>query len=313
MSKETRLEIIRDFEMQLVYARTAFPMGTKGLKLKDGTTIPSGEDLRQALTIWGPAVKPGDPVHISYVRIQNDHIHFEINGGPIRRKKWYQHIQLEGAGGGITPGGGGNPNETINNPHGSFVDLCFDRYVPELTAQQVRGLLFPVLDFQARSKEQAYLDTVPPKVKEAILKHQVLVGMNQEMVIHSKGRPPKKVREKDGETDYEEWIYGEPPQDVEFVRMIGDEVVRIETMKVDGQKLVRTEKEVIIEQPDKEAKQQEPDVRQPNAPSLRRPGEDPDEAPRPADGPGNPMPRPGVDPPPQPGSGPGSIVSILTI
>ena len=31
ISKEARLEIIRNFETQLVYARTAFPMGTKGL------------------------------------------------------------------------------------------------------------------------------------------------------------------------------------------------------------------------------------------------------------------------------------------
>jgi hypothetical protein len=309
MAKQTRLEIIRDFEMQLVYARTAFPMGTKGLKLKDGTTIPNGEELRQALTLWGPAIKPGDPIHISYVRIQNDHIHFEINGGPVRRKKWYQHIQIEGNGGPVTPGA--NPNEATDNPHGSFVDLCFDRYVPELTAQQVRSLLYPVLDFNARNKEQAYLDTVPPKVKDAILKHHILVGMNEEMVIHAKGRPPKKVREKDGETEYEEWIYGEPPQDVDFVRIVGDEVVRVETMKVDGQKLVRTEREVTIDHGDKEAKQQEPGVRQPNAPSLRRPGEDSDEAPQPADGQGLPLPPPTMpDPSTGPGGlGPGGIVS----
>jgi hypothetical protein len=310
MAKQTRLEIIRDFEMQLVYARTAFPMGTKGLKLKDGSTIPNGEELRQALTLWGPAIKPGDPIHISYVRIQDDHIHFEINGGPVRRKKWYQHIQIEGAGGPVTTGP--NPNETTDNPHGSFVDLCFDRYVPELTAQQVRSLLYPVLDFNARNKEQAYLDTMPPKVKDAILKHHVLVGMNEEMVIHAKGRPPKKVREKDGETEYEEWIYGEPPQDVEFVRIVGDEVVRVETMKVDGQKLVRTEREVTIDHGDKEAKQQEPEVRSPGAPSLRRPGEDSDEVPRPADGPGAPLPAPTMPEPRNPGSGgegPGAILS----
>jgi len=311
MTRDTRIEIIRDFEMQLVYARTAFPIGYKGLKLKDGATIPNGEELRQALTIFGPAVKPGDPVHISYVRIQNDHIHFEINGGPVRRKKWYQHIQIEGNGGPMTPGAS-NPNETVENPHGSFVDLCFDRYVPELTPKQLRSLLYPVLDFNARSKEQAYLDTVPPKVKEAILKHHVLVGMNEEMVIHAKGRPAKKVREKDGETEYEEWIYGEPPQDVDFVRIVGDEVVRVETMKVDGQKLVRTEKEVVLDQPDKEAKQEQPEVRPPNAPSLRRPGEDSDDVPKPAEGPGGPPLRPPATQPSPGGSGPGTNMDTKT-
>src|SRR5437879_439887 len=55
MSKQTRFEIIRDFETQLVYTRTAFPMGAKGLKLKNGTITPHGEELRQALALWGPA------------------------------------------------------------------------------------------------------------------------------------------------------------------------------------------------------------------------------------------------------------------
>src|SRR5208282_5572099 len=130
--------------------------------------------------------------------------------------------------------------------------------------------------FNSKSALEAYLETVSPKVKEAINNHQVLVGMNREMVIYSKGRAPKKIREKDGDTEYEDWIYGDPPQDVDFVRLVGDEVVRVETMKVDGEKVVRTEKEVILSKPDQdtEAKKEEQD-RPANAPSLRRPGEDP--------------------------------------
>ena len=305
ISKQSRFEIIRDFETQIVYARTPFPMGAKGLKLKDGILSPSGEELQQAMAIYGPAVKVGDPAHISYVQIKDDHIHFEINGGPVRRKKWYQHIEISGGGGPVTPGGNGDPQV---NPHGSYVDLYFEKYVPELNPQQLRELLFPVLDFNAKNKEQAYLDTVPLNVKEAIQAHHVLVGMNQEMVLHAKGRPPKKVREKDGETEYEEWIFGEPPQDVDFVRIVGDEVVRVETMKVGGQKIVRTEREVVLESPDKnkEAKKEE-EERPANAPSLRRPGEDSEDAPKPADGRG-PMPAPTMPPPPPGNSGPGDIL-----
>jgi hypothetical protein len=284
LSKQGRLDLIRDFETQLVYARTAFPMGSKGILLKDGVITPNGEELRQSLALWGPALKPGDPAHISFVRIKDDHIHFEINGGPVHRKKWYQRIEISGANG---PPVTTAPEQVETNPHGSFVDLYFDKHVPEMTTQQLRLLLYPVLDFNARNKEQAYLDTVPPKVKEAIQAHRVLVGMNQEMVIHAKGKPPKKVRERDGETQYEEWIYGEPPADVDFVRIVEDQVVRVETMKVGGEKIVRTEKEVILEQADqdkdKEAKK-EPGERPASAPSLRRPGEDSEEAPRPANG-----------------------------
>jgi len=293
MSRQTRFEIIRDFETQLVYSRTSFPMGSKGLRLENGVITPSGHDLQQLLSLWGPAVRPGDPAHISFVQIKDNHIHFDINGGPVHRKKWYQHVEISGNGGGVPL----SPNESAQNPHGSYLDIYFDKYVPEMTAQQLRDLLIPALDFNARNKEQAYLDTLPPKVKAAIQAHQVLVGMNSEMVLHAKGRPPKKVREKDGATDYEEWIYGESPQDVDFVRIVDDEVVRVETMKVGGQKIVRTEKEVILEKPDKEAeaKKEEQD-RSPNAPSLRRPGEDPENVPKPASGPTPlpPMPPPDV-------------------
>jgi hypothetical protein len=308
IGKQTRYEIIRDFETQLVYARTAFPMGTKGLQLKDGVITPNGEELRQSLTLWGPSLKPGDPAHISLVQIRNDHVHFEINGGPTRHKKWYQRVEISGTYG--TPVTGG-PDEPQANPHGSYVDLYFGKYVPEMTPQQLRVLLYPVLDFNARNREQAYLDTLPPKVKEAIQAHRVLVGMNQEMVLHAKGKPPKKVRERDGETEYEEWIYGEPPADVDFVRIVAEEVVRVETMKVNGEKIVRTEKEVILEPSDKdhdkEAKK-EPTERPANAPTLRRPGEDSEDVPKPANGanPLPPMPPPDL---PQPSGGPGEMVA----
>lgn len=306
MSRETRLNIIRDFETQMVYARTAFPMGAKGLQLKDGNTTPNGQDLRNLLALWGPSIKPGDPAQISYVRIKDNYIHFDLNGGPVRRKKWYQHIQVSGANGTPVP----LSNDTqVQNPHGTYLDIYFDKYVPELSAAQLRALLYPVLDFNARNKEEAYLDTVPPKAKDAIKAHHVLVGMNTEMVVHAVGKPPRKVREKDGDTEYEEWIYGTPPQDVDFVRIIGDEVVRVETMRVGGQKIVRTEKEVILKKSDEEeeAKREEQQERPANAPSLRRPGEDIENAPKPSDS-VNPMP-PAAPPdvPQQPGSqGPGN-------
>jgi hypothetical protein len=305
MTRQTRYQIIRDFETQIVYSRTAFPMGTKGLELRRGVTTPNGPELQQALALWGPAVKPGDPAHISFVQIKDNHIHFDINGGPVHRKKWYQHIEISGAEGTSVPL---SPSENQPNPHGTYLDIYFDKYVPEMTAQQLRDLLYPVLDFNARNKEQAYLDTLPPKVKEAIKAHHVLVGMNTEMVLHAKGKAPKKVREKDGETDYEEWIYGEPPQDVDFVRIVGDEVVRVETMRVGGEKIVRTEKEVILEHPDKdtEAKKEQED-RPANAPSLRRPGEDSDNAPKPTDGVAPPLPMPPPDLPQPPG--PGDLVA----
>lgn len=270
ITEQHRLDLIRTFNADLVYIRTQFPMGKVGLTLKDGKISPSGEKLQEMIALWGPSVKPGDRAMITKFEIRSNKIHFEINGGPVKKQKWYQHIQVGVNGGMTTPGG---ENDPINNPRGSYVDLEFDHHVPDLTVEQLKQLLWPVFDFDSKSPLEAYLETVPPKVKDAIQSHHVLVGMNREMVIYAKGRPPKKIREKDDQgTEYEDWIYGEPPQEVDFVRMIGDEVVRVETMKINGEKEVRTEKEIDLGGPGvtTAAKDEERPVK---APTLRRPGE----------------------------------------
>jgi len=266
ISKETRIELIRVFQADLVYIRTLFPMGTKGLTLKDGKLSPSGVDLEQMIAMWGPAVKPGDQARISDIEFKGNMIHLEINGGPIKKQKWYEHISMSGAAGEAPIA----PTDTSANPRGSYVNLVFDQYIPEMDAEHLKELLRPAFDFNAKSAQEAYLETVPPKVKQAILDHRVLVGMNREMVIYAKGRPPKKVREKDGDTEYEDWIYGEPPEDVNFVRVVNDEVVRVETMTVQGARTIRTAKEVDITRPAEE----KATVERPAAPpTLRRPGE----------------------------------------
>jgi hypothetical protein len=270
LTSQTRMELIRAFESELVYIRTQFPMGTKGLTLKNGNLSPSGTDLQRLIVTWGPSVKPGDQARITSLAIKDDRIHFEINGGPLKKQKWYQRIQIDGASGSAAPLA---PSDANANPRGSYVDLVFDHYIPEMDAAQLKHLLRPVFDFDAKSPVEAYLETVPPKVKEAIKNHQVLVGMNREMVVYAKGRPPKKIRERDGETDYEDWIYGEPPQDVDFVRLMGDEVTRVETMKVTGEKIVRVKKEVELT-PRPSVATASPTQPAANAPSLRRPGED---------------------------------------
>jgi hypothetical protein len=64
------------------------------------------------------------------------------------------------------------------------------------------------------------------------------------MVLASLGRPPRRLRENADGQEYEEWIYGSPPQEVYFIRFVHGKVVRIEQMKITGEKLVRTADEV---------------------------------------------------------------------
>jgi len=280
MTQKTRFYVIRGLQSEIAFARKPFPMGTKGITLReDGTTVPSSEHLSKELGVLGTAVRPGDRVTITNLRIAKDFIFFELNGGPTRKKRWYDHVQV-GVGGVSTA-----PQQVADNPRGTILILAFKGFVPEMEPDAIRKMLYPVLDFSSRSAVEAYLDTIPSNAKEAIKNHQVLVGMDQEMVIYAKGRPLRKIRETDEHgSPYEEWLYGEPPEDVEFVRFSGPEVVQLKIMKVDGQKIVRTEKEVDLKevrQAEARKREQEQIAKpQPvaNRPSLRRPGEpdDPD-------------------------------------
>ncbi len=316
MSSNTRFAVIRTFEAERVYVRRPFPMGTKGLTLKAGGAVtPDGPELWGLVSQHGAAARPGDRVQITNVEIKGDRILFEINGGPRKKKKWWQHIQIEGMGGSAPLDQ--SPASPVN-PRGSLVALVFDGYVPEMTVERLKELLAPVFDFSAHSAAQAYTDSLPPKVREAIKNHEVLVGMNREMAQMAKGRPPRKVREREGAQDYEEWIFGAPPQDVEFIRFVGDEVVRVEIMKVSGEKIVRTDREVSLEGivPHRAPPQTAEDsaAKKPQAPpTLRRPGEEPIPSPgvpvsnKPDTSvPGAPDPQPTTAPPasPTPPSGP---------
>jgi hypothetical protein len=64
------------------------------------------------------------------------------------------------------------------------------------------------------------------------------------MVLFAKGQPGKKVREMEGQMPFEEWIYGQPPKDVEFVRINGNRVIRLEIAKV-GEKPVIFDKDEV--------------------------------------------------------------------
>ncbi len=282
MSQQTRFYIIRGLQSEIAFARRPFPMGTKGLTLReDGTVTPAGPQLDKEIAVLGPAVRPGDRVRITDVKVAKNYILFEINGGPKKKKKWYQHIEVGASAGGpmVTK----PQQQTPDNPRGTLLILAFKDFVPEIAPDALKQMLHPVLDFSSKSAAEAYLDTIPPKAREAIKNHQVLVGMNQDMVIYAKGRPEKKIRETyDHGKPYEEWIYGQPPKDVEFVRFSGPEVVQVKIMKVDGEKIVRTEKEVDLKEVrEAEARKREQEAAKPqpvqNRPTLRRPGEE-DEA-----------------------------------
>jgi hypothetical protein len=303
----TKMQLIRVMDAEFVHVRKYFPVGDKSMVIgPDGIVRPGDAQLFRMAQTYGAAAKVGDRVQITNIVFHEKSIYFEINGGPKKKTKWYQHIQISGMGGSTS---GVDPNQA--QPTGAAVTLEFKKHVPELTGAELKQLVSSVLDFSVKSASEVFVDTLPPKIKAAVKNHEVLVGMNRDMVVMAKDRPPQKVREKDDKgREYEEWIYGSPPQDVVFVRFVGDEVVQVKTAKVGGQIIVKTEKEVEVKdgvptmaalkssdspQDVKGGTQEEQPT---HRPTLKRPDEQPDPAVHPVGGgPASPLPPPPQDEP----------------
>ena len=127
---------------------------------------------------------------------------------------------------------------------GARLTLAFKGHVPELTGTEVKALLSPLISFDVKTPIQAFTDTLPAKLKDAILDHHVLVGMSTDMVLFAKGQPEGKSREMEGQMPFEEWIYGKAPDPVEFVRINGNRVIRVEVAKVGEKPVIFTRDEV---------------------------------------------------------------------
>ena len=161
------------------------------------------------------------PVEISKLTFKSNEIVLELNGGAKGSGKWYQHIEI----------GIGGPTAPISQQppvlaYGSSVTLVFPGKVPKLSVDQVKQALGNVLDFSRHSPTVLYSPEAPPQVKEAIKNHQVIVGMDRDAVLSSKGPPDRRVREERDGVEQEDWIYGLPPH-VLFVTFDGDSVIKV--------------------------------------------------------------------------------------
>jgi hypothetical protein len=238
--QRTKLELVRVLEAEQGFAMRPLPKGSKGILLEaNGAANPSGAEYVKSLEHNGIAFQAADRVVITDVKILPDRMVFELNGGPDKSHKILRHISI-GAGGAMIPLARDNGQE----PTGVRLTLEFERFVPEMTGTQVKELLEPLVDFKLKTPIQAYTDTLPPKLREAILSHRVLVGMSAEMVVYALGRPENKSREREGDMPFEEWIYGQPPKDVEFVRFNGNRVIQVEDCKLGEPPIIRNTDEM---------------------------------------------------------------------
>jgi hypothetical protein len=223
MDERGRRELIRNLEAEQGFAHRALPLGA-GLTLQaNGNLTPAPAEYRKMIYEKGQSAAPGDRVVVTSLVIKADRIVLDFNGGPYAKHRFLSHVQLNGAPVTQTP---------LETATGSRITLVFEGGVPEVSGPEVKALLQPLIDFGVKSSEQAYADTLPDPLKEAIAAHEVLVGMSHRMVLAALGAPENKMREQqsgdpNGER-YEEWIYGHVPQTIRFVRFIGDRVTMVE-------------------------------------------------------------------------------------
>lgn len=241
LDARTRLLIVRVMQAEQGFAMRPFPRGHKGLTLAaNGDLSPAGVPYLNMVIGNGLSAKPGARLVITNVRVDRDRIVFDLNGGPDAKHRFLRHIQI-----------GMDPDMTNSvvaddgtGPAGSRLTLTFKDHVPDLTGDQVKALLAPLISFDAKTPVQAFTDTLPKPLKDAILDHQVWVGMSTDMVYFAKGLPDQKVREMDGQMPVEIWIYGKPPDTVDFVRINGNRVIRVEIAPV-GQRMQVYTKDVV--------------------------------------------------------------------
>jgi hypothetical protein len=245
LDPKTRLELIRALESEQGFAMRPFPRGHKGLTLAaNGKLEPAGENYLNMVASEGLSAKPGARVVITDIKIDRSKIVFDFDGGPDAKHRFLRHVQISAG----PEMGDPDIDPTIANsagdPVGSRLTLTFADHVPEITSAQVKALLAPLISFDVKSPVQAFTDTLPPELKNAILGHKVLVGMTTDMVMFAMGQPTTRTREMDGQMPFEEWIYGTPPQEVDFVRINGNRVIRLEVAR-DGEPLQIFTKDVV--------------------------------------------------------------------
>lgn len=222
------------------YAMRPLPLASKGLVLvANGALSPTGSDYVTELNSKGISARPGDRVIVTKIIFNKDRLILEFNGGPDLPHKYLRHLQV-GAGGGFVPVARDNGEQAT----GSRLTLIFAGGVPNVTGDEVKALIAPVVGFGEKSPLEAYVETLPPFLKKAILDHRVLVGMDRDMVLHALGSPVQKVRERDESRPFEEWIYGTPPEKTQFVRLQGNRVTRVEEAAVGTSPVVRSANEV---------------------------------------------------------------------
>jgi hypothetical protein len=227
LTEDEKLEILRDLTAEYAKAKTYLPRSAKPLEFDAATgTWDQKKWQMMAQQNGGPAARESDQIKITHVGFAGDKLLIEINGGLKSGKHWYDHVET-GMGGVTRPVSNGSYNPTM----GTNIEVDFHKPMEGLTADEVKKVLLPLMDFDKHSVTKVYSETLPPEMKKAIADKRATVGMSRDEVMMAMGHPLHKGREttKDG-VDEEYWIYGEAPGKVTFVTFANSKVAKVKEM-----------------------------------------------------------------------------------
>jgi hypothetical protein len=233
LQEASKLSLIRYVSGEFAKARKPLPGGKDGITLYADKPLDE-QSLNRAIDMHGAAVNTGDPVQITKLEFREHVIIVDVNGGGRPKKNWMDHIQF---------GMGGTPPPTTTTTtdgqdqgppgfqqgRGGTIYLQFTKNIPDLSADDLKGLLAPFLDFsKEKSASVHWIDTLPPEMKKAITDRRAVLGMDRDEVVAAVGKPDRKVRERDPQgNDTEDWIYGHPPDRTVFIHFTGEHVTVI--------------------------------------------------------------------------------------
>lgn len=221
LTDDEKIALVRNLSSEYAKVKTVLPRSHKALEFKADGTWDKGA-WQQAQIANGPVARLGDKIQITKVTLEGDQIVFEINGGLKDGKRFRDHISV-GMGGGMTPVSNSNASATM----GTTIELKFPKPMENLSSDDVKKILSPLLDFDERTAVKLYSETLPPEVQAAIAEKRARVGMSRDQVIMALGHPDHKYRESKDGVDLEDWIFGKPPGKITFVTFEGSKVSKV--------------------------------------------------------------------------------------
>ena len=224
INRDARFEILRTVLAEQASARIVLPFGNDGLELSDAGQV-NQEKLQKSMKNDGASIQVEQVVTVTEITFDDNRIEVELDNGGKNKKSFWDRIEV-GVGAGdrtVSP-----TRDDPSKAKGSKIVLRFAKKVPpDITPDQLKQFLNPVLDFDKRNFLKTGIESLPPEYQEAVKAREARIGMDRATVLLAMGRPDKRIREKVDGAYREDWIYNQRGLRVLFVTFEQDVVVRI--------------------------------------------------------------------------------------